>query len=310
MKKINLLFLLLLSSVFLHGQEYLPILEENRVWSIMHEKHALLGDTMINETTYKKLFYHSYIEEFTPDSLQYIAAMREDSLNEKVYFIWKNHEDEVLLYDFSLEVGNTFEVNSPFLGLGEPTYIEDYFNQRILEVAQISETVIGGEARKTIHLTRYEDPSFGEYWIEGIGSSVGLIYAGYFSDPIMDAPYPFLLCVHEDSILMYQEDDPWGLYMNTCYAEPTTNVDEIEVKSYGFNVWPTFFKEQIFLQSNSQAFKVSVYDLTGRMIYQYHSLESLTELTIPTIHWESGLYVIKMSNPDSYVTKKVIKLKD
>ena len=134
MEKIKLLILLTICSTFLHAQDHLPMLEENRVWSIMHEKHTLMGDTIINETTYKKLFFHSYIEEFTPDSLQYIAAMREDSLNQKVYFIWKNHEEEVLLYDFSLEVGNTFEVNSPFLGLGEPTYYEDYFNQRILEV--------------------------------------------------------------------------------------------------------------------------------------------------------------------------------
>lgn len=309
-KKIKILFLMLLSSVFLHGQEYIPMLKENRVWSVIHEKFTLLGDTTINDLTYKKLYYHDFLVEFFPDSLNYIAAMREDTLNGKIYFIWHNHDNEVLLYDFSLEQGVTFQVNSPFFSSTGPVFFPDYINQRYLEVSEILEIEFGNQVRRALKLNRLGDPSFSEYWIEGIGSTVGLIYAGWSSYPIAGTAYPFLLCFHENNILIYQGDDPWGIDTHTCYVEPSTNVDDIEMKSFSINVWPTFFKDQIFLQSNSQAFKVYVYDLTGRMVYQFHSSESFTEITIPTSHWESGVYVIKLSDLDKSVTQKIIKLKN
>lgn len=308
MKKSILVFLLLISTVFLHGQEeYLPMLKENRVWSIMHEKHTLMGDTIIHETSYKKLFFHSFLEDFAPDSLQYIAAIREDSINEKVYFIWQDHEEEVLLYDFSLGVGSFFEVKSPMITLSGTPYFNYNSSHRLLEVLEISETIIGDESRKTLKLSHPDYHSLPEYWIEGIGSTVGLIYAGYVADPEMDGPYPFLLCLHENYNLIYQEDDPWGIYSDTCYAVPLTNIEEISRDFFSISIKPTLFDEVINIESKTPLFEITIFNLKGGQVYQYQSLKPFTQKTIRTSHWEKGFYIVRAKDTHRFVSKKIIK---
>jgi hypothetical protein len=303
MKKFNVIFFLLISYISVNGQEYLPMLEENTVWSIMHEKHTLIGDTIINELTYKKLYFHNYLEDFTPDSLIYIAAMREDETNEKVYFIWMGHEEEFLLYDFSLEVGSEFVVISPLFWLAGPEFQDDW-GERIVEVSAVFYQNIAGKDRKTIKV----GPNYNyEYWIEGLGSSKGLIYAGASGEDMLGRDYPFLLCIHVSDSLIYQEDDPWGITPDTCYAMPFLNIDEVSRYEYKLIAIPSLFRDSFVIQSDCAIEKVTVYNIMGRTVFEFRSKELFTQKEIFTTNWDKGLYIIRAENQSGTAILKIIK---
>lgn len=303
MKKFNLIFFLLISYISVNGQDYLPMLEENTVWSIMHEKHTLIGDTIINDLTYKKLYFHNFLEEFTPDSLVYIAAMREDETNEKVYFIWKGYEEEFLLYDFSLEVGNEFVVLSPMFWIVGPEFQYDMW-ERTVEVSDVFYQNIAGKDRKTIKVGPFYNH---EYWIEGLGSSKGLIYAGASGENSVGRDYPLLLCIHVSDSLIYQQDDPWGIHTDTCYDFPYLNIDEVSQYEYKLIAIPTLFRDSFVIQSDWPIENVTVYNLMGSAIFEFSSNDSFTQKEIFTTNWDKGLYIIRAENQYGTAILKIIK---
>jgi hypothetical protein len=294
---------ILLFSIMARGQDYLPLLQENKVWSIGHEKHTLIGDTIINETTYKKLYFHNFLPEYTPDSLEYIAALREDTINQKIYFIWKGFNSEVLLYDFSLNAGDPFQVKTPEFNFGGPIYHDNY--TRNLEVLMVIDSVFEGKNRKVLKLKSQHDNYPVDYWIEGVGSRFGLIYAGY---EVIPGVYPILLCLYKNNQLVYQLNDPAGYYIDTCYAELTSNIKEPSCDIFNCVITPTFFQDQLNITSEKPLKEIIIYNLNGRIIYQFLSSESFDQHSINTSHWEDGLYIVRLGNSKRYVSKKIIKL--
>jgi hypothetical protein len=312
MKKFILIFFLLISYISVNGQDYLPMLEENTVWSIWNEKYTLVGDTVINDLTYKKLFYHKFLEEFTPDSLIYIAAMREDEINEKVYFIWEGFDTEVLLYDFSLEVGDVFNVYCPWfsISLHGPSFAD--YEIGTVFVCEVFYQNIAGVDRKTIKVAAYYSDYcdyiyFSEYWIEGIGSDSGLIYAGICSSVMMDYVYPNLICFHKNDSLIYQPPNPWGAFYEECYFEPTSSIVDLKETFLNIKAIPSFFRDSFVIQSDYPIEKVTVYNLMGSAILEFSSNESFSQKEIYTVNWDKGLYIIRAENQYGTAILKIIK---
>lgn len=138
-KLLKLIALLLLVNTALQGQ-YTPLVEEGKFWIYVNYEnsdfpstrsgHAItfLGDTTINALTYKKVYRlhlkgsHNCPPEEWPcwnadlpyqsESKQVISYIREDTTLKQVYNlpIINNSpcsDDEILLFDFSLQVGDT-----------------------------------------------------------------------------------------------------------------------------------------------------------------------------------------------------------
>jgi hypothetical protein len=288
-------------------QDYLPLLNENRVWSVMHEKHTLIGDTTINEITYKKLYFHNYIEEFTPTDLQYLAALREDTIDKKVYFVWKGYEEEVLLYDFSLELGSEFEVYSPVFWQWGPEFYPAPRDYSVI-VTEVFFQEIAGINRLTLKLEATSNPYLTEYWIEGLGSTQGLIYPGTTGDLMPGRPYVYLLCVHEDSLLIYQGvDPPWGNFGDTCYFEPALKTEEAEHKIFEIIATPSIFNDRFSIQSSRYLNNIRILNVSGQIVYEYKSDVPFRKKTIYTSHWQKGIYIIIAGNSFSRETIKIIK---
>lgn len=116
---------------------------EGKTWTIFHYPFAkeyqytyrmqLKGDTTINEVTYKKLYQGN----------TYTGALREDG--EKVYYR-ENNCNEVCLYDFGLNVGDSFidsrssgswtvvsKENKEYLGQERTTFVLSYNNEYSIE---------------------------------------------------------------------------------------------------------------------------------------------------------------------------------
>ena len=114
MKKLTFLLILLLISIFSNSQTYYTFPDSNAIWSqvskniydgtIHKHRFGLYGDTIINSKTYSKI-YSLYDSTLIHPNSTYYAAIREDSLK-RVYILFVGFP-EILLYDFSLNIGDT-----------------------------------------------------------------------------------------------------------------------------------------------------------------------------------------------------------
>ncbi|MBQ1761227.1 MAG: hypothetical protein IIZ94_16270, partial [Prevotella sp.] len=142
------------------------------------------------------------------DSKRIAGAVREE--DKRVYFrrkIEQNYQDEVLLYDFNLTVGDTVNVN--------------WFDQK-LGVLEESEVQVNGNMRRMLGLAEYyEDGTIGEvkeHWIEGVGSTYGFLNSGYEA---MVGAYIQLLCYHENGNLIWDNEEFDDCVMNSNGAPAT-----------------------------------------------------------------------------------------
>jgi hypothetical protein len=132
-------------------------------------------DTLINNTGYKKLFYSRETTNLYNDSLfyanynEYTGALRSDNNQKKVFFIPKDQHTEVLLYDFTLEVGDTI-----------PIWHDKFFH--VITIESIDTIVVNGKA-----LRRFEMNNKSVYEhaiIEGIGSIRDFVYVEDYMEGI------------------------------------------------------------------------------------------------------------------------------
>lgn len=210
---------------------YTPFPTENAQWSVNNEKYALYGDTIINEKKYSKVYKQTADEafEFDIDKAEYFCAIRNDVENKRVYGVYKdnlevyNHyneeieETESLLYDFSLNLGDTIEVANfdeadragyiqyvkyvrvESIGIykfdGSHSYVTLYDTDSIF-------CLNNGEQRKRILLNGIHE-SLQQSWIEGIGSSDGPFVHAHFSG--LEYMPKRLLCFNENEECLYKQ---------------------------------------------------------------------------------------------------------
>lgn len=123
-----------------------------------------VGDTFFNGSSYKILEEREY---GNASSCVY-GYLREDTLAHKVYFVDNIFSPEVLLYDFSLVVGNTIPINFIFPGgyYASGTYTVDSI---------VSKPVLGG-LRRHFYLSHPSLSSHVLEWIESVGHTGDLVY--------------------------------------------------------------------------------------------------------------------------------------
>jgi hypothetical protein len=202
MKKIFLVFglILFLSNTF--AREYHPFVDTTKMWSAMRTAYPqgiqetyftrFGGDTVINKTTYNKVL------ETTDTLLQnweLIGTVREEPGSKTVYYRDLNG-NEGKLYDFNMQAGDTLEITNYYYG---PTY--STFTYSCMSVDSI---LINGQYHNS-YVVRFlwtdnkEKYSY-ETWIEGIGCDYGALASGFCQ--VMGNTYG-LLCYYENDVLIY-----------------------------------------------------------------------------------------------------------
>ena len=165
-KFIALIALMMMGKVTLKAQEYHPLAEDGKQWNVLFsypwsppepqhkytDIYKIEGDTLVDGVFYK-MMYTTRNENLTGWNLWGFIRETEDG---QVLSRQDASSYEQILYDFSLEVGDTIIMN------GNGFYPDRMF------VVETNEILIGGEPRKQIVL---EYPwGDQEVWIEGIGS--------------------------------------------------------------------------------------------------------------------------------------------
>ena len=167
--------------VSVHAQ-YLKVVEEGKTWNMLYHneeaielypdyeyKYFIEGDTLIQDKEYKKLYAFN---ENGDKATTYKMALCEN--DEKVYFIPDGDMLPYVLYDFDISLGNTFVVSDPVhpqywnieMNVNEERFVLDSSSEqhRIFRVSRVLEG-------------RYHDesPDRSGWWIEGVGSELGLL---------------------------------------------------------------------------------------------------------------------------------------
>ena len=156
------------------------------------------------------------------------GAVREE--DRRVYYrrkISQNYQDEVLLYDFNLTVGDTVTVN--------------WMHQQLI-VLEDSEVEVNGTMRRKLGLGRYAvgypPTEVDEYWIEGVGSTYGFLNSGY--EEMMGSFY-YLLCYHENGNLIWDNEEFDDCVMNSDGAPATFAPQGAEWYFDVFNPWKVYW---------------------------------------------------------------------
>lgn len=197
------------------AQDYAPILEPTAVWTqgtsggwpngtvtYGYSKYRLQGDTVINGTTYQKMYASNNELAFNPSTATYRFAIRENDQGQ-VWIHRQNDTEEILYMDFSLEVGDTGMV------FGENIF--DGSNTSPGLVLAKDSVLIGSEYRTRLQVQMLPGQyCITEYWIEGIGNTGGFLrdLASCF---ISDIGFKQLICHELDGVQDYLVS--WA---NTC----------------------------------------------------------------------------------------------
>lgn len=228
------------------------------------------GDETINGMVYHTVFRQTQTE------VELLGAYRQDG--EQVYYCkWNgsDYDDEVLLYDYDLEVGDWFND-------------DDDHPMEVVAVTVITDN--NGVQRKKYDFSFIGLEDENEFWIEGVGSSKGFVNSGNYT-PTEDGAIFHLLCYHVDNDLIYVNPE-----FNTC---DVTEIDENNAEST-VTIYPNPANNVVkILNTNDMTInKVEVIDLLGRTLISSENCDEINVSNLP-----EGQYFVKIQGETTLVRK-------
>lgn len=292
MKTTNLLILAFFycNSIALSGQTYHPTLKENRYYDVAAfvgnpvcnyahvERYFVNGDSTIDGKVYKKMYAHDFIPDhsgpycppFVIKNESYFSGilLREDTL-EKRLFRYRENEEDYLLCDYSLEVGDSILLHN--------TYYIKIVDKELV-------TLENGEQRMKFNQAN------GEYYIEGIGSSSGVINEGMQGLGFWNEN----LCVKEGKQVLY------GYQCQYRFI----GISEIENHNFEIN----YQNNTLSIISNNKKVKSIIYNTLGAIVHKGNSFNY--QHYINTEKFGSGLLIVKLIDDNNQVLyTDILKLK-
>ena len=291
MKKSIIILFSILSLNQLIGQ-HITFPDSNAIWSVYNVKYFVSGDTTINSLLYSK-YYLS--DEHAFENPSYYAALREDTLTQRVYYVPLYRNEEKLLYDFSLVENDTVSVNPYSFSFG--------LHSTKLYVESIDSILIGNNFRKRIKIRDFEEQDFyDEYWIEGIGSTFGIFDSGLTGDIVFDVAYPFLLCFELNEEIVFQNPE-----FESCFEYPP-GVSTNDLFDVDITISPNPTSNKIMVNSEKEIQHYSVINQIGHEVI-FNELNSSTfEIDLYTL--PVGIYFIKFEVDDRMIVERVIKINE
>ena len=290
------------------AQEYVPFPDSGGVW---HETYwwqpspffyngigdtYIDGDTVFNDTTYKKI-YNLRRDVFCSDVIisgpVYAGAIREDSVSQKTFIRWNADYNEALIYDYTLQVGDTLPEEMLWFVLYEGVFV----------TAIDTITTFDGISRRVWSLDFKEEPFPG--WpkiIEGVGCTSGLTGG---IQPYWEG-WNELLCFSVNG------DEVWRSIRDTCYVFTdscaTVGINETSHPEVSIEYYPnpvntsstiSFDLDQIHTSKNY----LWVFDLYGKEVYYNEFKNKSFTIKSPS---NIGLYIVKIFVNNHYYTFKII----
>ncbi len=254
------------------------LIDTNKIWTESDNFsgpriYFFEGDKAINSLNYKKL-YVTY--DSTLVIRNYNCALREDT-NSHIYV--NENSVERLLYDFSLNLGDTF--------------YQGWMNIPMIVDSVDTVTLLNGESRRRMFFSYYH-----EYWIDGIGSTFGLLNVDFY-DLHFDIDVA-LNCFIENDTIKYH-----GLSNISCY-QTTTNIKNIATDN-SFNLLPNPFENCSFLEIKRSLTKghLQIYNCNGTLVRSDGNLYG-NKIKIERGKLNEGLYFFSLTDKNNIIHGKFI----
>ncbi len=225
--------------------------------------YGMIGTSEIDGKEYSNLYQlQSGVLSLT--GAEYVGAIRLDSCG-KVYF--DNDVYNIVLYDFSPEVGDTLDMSI----IGYTNLYFDSITSTLLNNATYLKFVFP-EDRNIVS------------WIEGIGSEAGILAPLKVRPTATDENHK-LLCYYEGGELIYNDCD------GDCFPESTSGLNQTEESR--LSVFPNPAIDGITLNlSEVNYYKIYVYDFNGRVLLESRFYGSSNYLSLKTIN--NGIYMLRV----------------
>ncbi len=296
-------FYCLLSSLFFafnmqfsSAQNYIPLLNSPKEWHLtscfsgcITDVYYINSDTIVEGLNYKVL-----------DGFHYISRsflFREEISNQKVFLSYPTGtkgNEEVLLYDFSLTVGDSFTMNNPITPFppNNGVYILDSIIPKLL---------LDGLNHRFYYFSASSGNASNELpvWVEGVGS-LSLINAPGGTPDVLGAGK--LSCFFVDGALIYSQLDS----IETCKPSSLSQAKAVEQK---LELYPTIAKIFIEIKGIKNGQQASIYTYNGQKVITHEVTGMESEvLKIPVSQLSSGLYFLQVqSQKEPAATFRFIK---
>ncbi len=267
------ILLLLSAEAKSQAYTYHPFPDSNAVWeqwqviypmgsyTPLPKHYYYNGDTVIDNTSYHKLFYFRYgINAFH-------GLIRSDTLK-RTFFRWNNSDDSIehLIYDFSLMPGDTlFDLIGHICSIN-PIYSD--FHTIIDSKDTI--TLLDGSIRNKFNVRIFYcgQLHYSSAWIEGIGCLIGptTIFMGYYG-------FNATLCQFKyGNAIVYQ-----NTFAQCNYFSSTDNLEEGNKIQITPNPSTTSFTLQLSSPPTTQTYFL-LYDALGRQVKREEIISTTTTI--------------------------------
>ncbi|MGO3181880.1 MAG: T9SS type A sorting domain-containing protein [Aequorivita sp.] len=294
MKQNLILVGLFFFSVSVFSQNYKPLLDNLNEWHVTvcysgchTDVYFTDGDTIVDGKSYKILDGYHYISR--------TFLLREEVENRKVYLniVSPDHNEEFLLYDFSLNEGDTFNMKnpiSPFPQDGGPFLLDSIVAKPLADGNDYDHFYFSPTSGNTTSIDN-------AVWVEGTGS-LSIINAPGGKPDINGAGH--LSCFFKDTEIFYANLDS----IEDCipvHLDIKKNHLQSVVASKQNN------SDKCVLSNTKDVKNVTVFDLTGKTLEKINN-KGNKSLIVDLSGYQKGMYIIVATGPaDSKKVFKIIK---
>jgi Secretion system C-terminal sorting domain len=286
MKKILTIGFLLLLVYNSSYSQYVPMPVDSATWGIREITNDglwnayyfhLNGDTLIDNFNYSKVYDGDYL----------LGFMRENS--KVVYFKHASEfyiecdTNEFVLYDFNLELGDTFQLPTcPYFGVEDSLY-----TGTVIEIDSIQ--LNNGSYRKRFNFSFNGPYDCGPLqWVEGIGN-IGFAPFYYYLD-CFERYYTFVC-------FKIEEEEIYG----DC-----STLSNNEIESDKIKIFPNPAFNKIYIEGLDSYYKYSImiFDMNGKIVLE--SIQNQGDIDISSLN--HGIYICQIQVGKNKIVKKIIKL--
>jgi hypothetical protein len=288
MKHFFISFIFLALTVISKSQDYIPFPLDSTIWFssftqcdelynncfVTETGHYYTnGDTLINGHSMSKITANSYAGPTFWNEIpltDYVGAIREDST--RVYFVPWYQEQEMLLFDFSLEIGDEVQV---FAGGWEPNLL----------VEDVTYEDFNGITRKVIHFSDGR-------WIEGIGSDRGLLME---ITPNVSGYFTYQECVKVGNEVIFDHEE----------GELNCSLLSVENPEREISIYPNPSNGVIEIEGLNEFFAIEVIDQQGRLVLsKTNDIQTRSRLDLSEL--KSGLFILRIHFEDFVSSHRII----
>ncbi|MEX0811434.1 MAG: T9SS type A sorting domain-containing protein [Chitinophagales bacterium] len=285
----------LLINIFLltvHGQGYYPLIRSDFYWDVMNgqgtdicnvnsgNRYFFQGDTLISGHLYKKVKAFPIVQlnpgPYCPpfaidDSISWSTNyyLREDTAAKQVFIYNHDINSDDLIYDFSLEAGDTLRSN--YAGQGIDHVIDS--------VGVV--TLLNGVERKIFFLNNDFN------YIESLGGSAGLQFPMIMGIGFWTTPE----CIRENNVLL------WG---NNCINY--VGINEKSNNNLKLKLFPNPCNDYINIDieyTSQSIFKL--FDLSGKLKFKKNISGNHAKIHLSNL--SAGIYLYQIENENDELLK-------